>query len=66
MRRTDLSPGGTDIRNRAAYTASKGAIPSLTRNMARSQAAGTVRLNRLSPNSSTPHRWPGARSDVYA
>jgi NAD(P)-dependent dehydrogenase (short-subunit alcohol dehydrogenase family) len=39
----------TGIRNRAAYTASKGAILSLTRNMALDYAADKVRVNCLCP-----------------
>ena len=39
----------TGIRNRAAYTASKGAILSLTRNMALDYAADRVRVNCLCP-----------------
>jgi NAD(P)-dependent dehydrogenase (short-subunit alcohol dehydrogenase family) len=39
----------TGLRNRAAYTASKGAILSLTRNMALDYAADKVRVNCLCP-----------------
>ena len=39
----------TGTRNRAAYTASKGAILSLTRNMALDYAADKVRVNCLCP-----------------
>ncbi|HWX89204.1 MAG TPA: SDR family NAD(P)-dependent oxidoreductase [Rhizomicrobium sp.] len=39
----------TGTRNRAAYTASKGAILSLTRNMALDYAADNVRVNCLCP-----------------
>jgi len=39
----------TGLRNRAAYTASKGAILSLTRNMALDYAADNVRVNCLCP-----------------
>lgn len=39
----------TGIRNRAAYTASKGAILSLTRNMALDYAGDKVRVNCLCP-----------------
>jgi len=39
----------TGLRNRAAYTASKGAILSLTRNMALDYAADRVRVNCLCP-----------------
>jgi NAD(P)-dependent dehydrogenase (short-subunit alcohol dehydrogenase family) len=39
----------TGLRNRAAYTASKGAIISLTRNMALDYAADKVRVNCLCP-----------------
>jgi len=39
----------TGLRNRAAYTASKGAILSLTRNMALDYAADGVRVNCLCP-----------------
>src|SRR6201991_5069145 len=39
----------TGLRNRAAYTASKGAILSLTRNMALYYAADKVRVNCLCP-----------------
>jgi len=39
----------TGMRNRAAYTASKGAILSLTRNMALDYAADKVRVNCLCP-----------------
>ena len=39
----------TGIRNRAAYTASKGAILSLTRNMALDYACDNVRVNCLCP-----------------
>jgi len=39
----------TGLRNRAAYTASKGAILSLTRNMALDYAADQVRVNCLCP-----------------
>ncbi|HEX4635493.1 MAG TPA: SDR family oxidoreductase [Rhizomicrobium sp.] len=39
----------TGLRNRAAYTASKGAILSLTRNMALDYAADMVRVNCLCP-----------------
>lgn len=39
----------TGIRNRAAYSASKGAIVSLTRNMALDYAADKVRVNCLCP-----------------
>ncbi|MEO8300856.1 MAG: SDR family NAD(P)-dependent oxidoreductase [Rhizomicrobium sp.] len=39
----------TGIRNRAAYTASKGAILSLTRNMALDYAGDNVRVNCLCP-----------------
>src|SRR5258705_11501202 len=41
--------GTTGIRNRAAYTASKGAILSLTRNMALDYAPDKVRVNCLCP-----------------
>ena len=39
----------TGLRNRAAYTASKGAVLSLTRNMALDYAADKVRVNCLCP-----------------
>ena len=39
----------TGTRNRAAYTASKGAILSLTRNMALDYAADKVRVNCICP-----------------
>jgi len=39
----------TGLRNRAAYTASKGAVLSLTRNMALDYAADRVRVNCLCP-----------------
>jgi len=46
-----LSSGAatTGLKNRAAYTASKGAILSLTRNMALDYAADKVRVNCLCP-----------------
>lgn len=47
----NLSSGAatTGLKNRAAYTASKGAILSLTRNMALDYAADKVRVNCLCP-----------------
>jgi len=39
----------TGLRNRAAYTASKGAVLSLTRNMALDYAADNIRVNCLCP-----------------
>lgn len=41
--------GVTGVRNRAAYSASKGAIAALTRNMALDYAARGVRVNAVAP-----------------
>ena len=41
--------GSTGTRNRAAYSASKGAIIALTRNMALDYAARNIRVNCLCP-----------------
>jgi NAD(P)-dependent dehydrogenase (short-subunit alcohol dehydrogenase family) len=59
----------TGTRNRAAYTASKGAILSLTRNMALDYAADKVRVNCLCPgfvNTPLLASMPSERRDRLA
>ena len=59
----------TGTRNRAAYTASKGAILSLTRNMALDYAADRVRVNCLCPgfvNTPLLASMPSERRDRLA